>query len=209
MMKITFSQRVMMLLFSSILIISLFSQSLIAYAAAATDIPPELTAMKEELLKKLPTDSLLLCKEGLVPLYDIEIMSFMKWMDAHFKNASSTSSLMNTAITRYAEFKKELKSIFAKVSPVYSGENIQTYDDQFSSYSKCSAITDSYLELAKERLKQHIKANVAQKKTTMMLEKYQNINSKLRELNVKVAEMYSLFLTFKNKLPFFQQSSCL
>lgn len=200
--KITFSQKAMRLLFSSILIISLFSQGLAAYAG--TEIPPELTAMKEDLLKKLPDTTLALCKDGLVPVYDVEIITFMKWIEGHFQNKSSTSSLVNTAIVRYSEFKKSLKSIFAEVSPQYSADQgVQVFDKQFEGYALCAAITESYLELAKEHLKQHIRDNVAKKKTMMFLEKYQKINEKLRDLNIKVAEMYSLFVTFTNKLPFF------
>ncbi len=200
--KITFSQKAMRLLFSSILIISLFSQGLAAYAG--TEIPPELKQMKEELLKKLPDTTLALCKDGLVPVYDVEIITFMKWIEGHFQSKSSTSSLVNTAIVRYSEFKKSLKSIFAEVSPQYSADQgVQVFDEQFEGYKLCAAITESYLELAKEHLKQHIRDNVAKKKTMMFLEKYQKINEKLRDLNIKIAEMYSLFVTFTKKLPFF------
>ncbi|MFH1533655.1 MAG: hypothetical protein ABID64_01880, partial [Nitrospirota bacterium] len=85
-------------------------------------------------------------------------------------------------------------------------QGIQTYDEQYSSYQLCSSITDSYLELAKEHLKKHISGNVAKKKTTILLEKYEKINEKLRDLNIKVAELYSLFATFTNKLPFFTKN---
>lgn len=200
-MKITFSQKVGRLLFSSLIIICLLSQSFVVYAK--TEIPQALKDMKEQSLKALPTDSLLLCKERLVPVYDVELITFMKWIEGHFQNKSSTSSLVNTAIARYAEFKKSLRSTFAGVSPLYSGEDVQVFDAQFSSYELCSSVTDSYLELAKEHMKQHIRDNVAKKKTIMLLEKYEKINEKLRDLNIKVAELYSLFVTFKNKLPFF------
>ncbi len=203
--KITFSQRATRLLFSSLLIISLLSPNLVAIAA--DELPAELTAMKEEALKKLPEDSLLLCKEGLVKVYDVEILIFMKWIEGHFNSKNSTSSLVNTAITKYAEFKQKLKTTFASVSPIYSADQgIQTYDEQYSSYQLCSSITDSYLELAKEHLKKHINGNVAKKKTTMLLEKYEKINEKLRDLNIKIAELYSLFVTFTNKLPFFTKN---
>lgn len=207
MMKITFSRKVMKLLFSSLLIISLFSQSIVAHAT--TELPEELTALKKQLEDTLPSKAMTECKVSLVPIYDVEILSFNTWLDSHFKNASSTSSLVNTAISKYAEFKQKLQKTFALVNPVSSSTDIQVYNDQFSSYALCSAVIDSYLDLAKERMMQHIRSNVSQKKTMMLLEKYQNINTKLRDLNVKIAEMYSLFLTFKNKLPFFQQSNCL
>lgn len=203
--KITFSQRATRLLFSSLLIISLLSPNLVAIAA--DDIPPELTAMKEEALAKLPENSLLLCKEGLVKVYDVEILIFMKWIEEHFNSKSSTSSLANTAISKYAEFKLKLKQTFASISPIYSADQgIQTYDEQYSSYQLCSGITDSYLELAKEHLKKHINGNVAKKKTTILLEKYEKINEKLHDLNIKIAELYSLFVTFTNKLPFFTKN---
>lgn len=203
--KITFSQRATRLLFSSLLIISLLSPNFVAIAA--DDIPPELKAMKEEALVKLPADSLLLCKEGLVKVYDVEILIFMKWIEGHFNSKNSTSSLVNTAISKYAEFKLKLNTTFASISPVYSADQgIATYDEQYSSYQLCASITDSYLELAKKHLKKHINGNVAKKKTAMLLEKYEKINEKLRDLNIKIAELYSLFATFANKLPFFTKN---
>jgi hypothetical protein len=203
--KNTFSRRVMKLLFSSILIISLLSPNLVAFAA--DDFPAELTAVKEAALAKLPEDSMALCKQGLVTVYDIEILEFTKWIEGHFNSKSSTSSLVNTAISKYAEFKQKLNTTFAAVSPKYSADQgIQTYDDQYSSYTLCASITESYLELAKKQLKKHIEGSVAKKKTTMLLEKYEKINEKLRDLNIKVAELYSLFATFSSKLPFFTKN---
>lgn len=203
--KNTFSPRVMKLLFSSLLIISLLSPNLVAFAA--DDFPAELTAMKEAALAKLPTDSIPLCKQGLVTVYDVEIMEFTKWIDGHFNSKSSTSSLVNTAVSKYAEFKQKLETTFAAVSPTYSADQgVQSYDKQFSSYKICASITDSYLELAKKHLKKHIEGSVAKKKTIMLLEKYEKINEKLRDLNIKIAELYSLFVTFTNKLPFFTKN---
>ncbi len=203
--KNTFSPRVMKLLFSSLLIISLLSPNFVAFAA--DDFPAELTAMKEAALAKLPKDSILECKGGLVPIYDIEIMEFSKWIDGHFTSKSSTSSLVATAVSKYAEFKQKLETTFASLSPEYSADQgVQSYDKQFSSYKICSSITDSYLELAKKHLKKHIEGSVAKKKTIMLLEKYEKINEKLRDLNIKIAELYSLFVTFTNKLPFFTKN---
>lgn len=195
----------MKLLFSSLLIVGLMSGNLVAFATV--ELPADIVAMKKAALEKLPTDSINLCKEGLVTVYDTEILEFTKWMEGHFNSTSSTSSLVNTAVSKYAEFKQKLNTTFALVSPkVSADQGIQTYDEQYKSYQLCGSITESYLELAKKRLKEHISGNVAKKKTLMLLEKYEKINEKLRDLNIKVAELYSLFATFSNKLPFFTKN---
>ena len=52
---------------------------------------------------------------------------------------------------------------------------------------------------------EHIRNTSAQKKTTVMIEKYKAINNKLRDLNLAIAQMYGFFGTFKEKLPSFTQ----
>jgi hypothetical protein len=176
-------------------------------AFAQEDIPQELLDLKAQLIEQVPKESLEKCQETLVPLYDIETMTFLMFLDTTFQNKSSTSSLVNIAIARYAEYKKAIRSYYKKLSPEYTvDEGAQVFKDQFNVYSLCGTISDSYLDLAKQHMIEHIKNNVATKKTTMLLEKYQSINDKLRDLNMEIAEMYSFFVTFKNKLPFFVEN---
>jgi hypothetical protein len=170
---------------------------------AAGDFPEDLIKLKEELKAKIPEKALVNCQESIVLVYDIEILQFINFLDGTFKNKSSTSSLTNLAIARYVEYKKTLEEIYSSLTPSYEDQGVQVYKGQFSMYALCSEITDAYLDLAKEHLKQHIRNNASQKKTSMFVEKYQAIGSKLRDLNIEVAEMYSLFAAFKNKLPFF------
>lgn len=185
-------------------------------AYAADDFPQELIDLQASLVKQLPTKALDECKKSLVPIYDIEIMKFFQFVDTTLQNKSSTSSLSNIAIAGYATYKEKLQSIYATLSPEYSEPigavfgteevSVKTYDNQFTSYQQCAVITETYLDVAKQHLKDQLRNNVAKKKTVMLLEKYQSINEKLRDLNMAIAQMYSMFTTFKEKLPFFVEN---
>jgi hypothetical protein len=55
----------------------------------------------------------------------------------------------------------------------------------------------------------HIKTTSSEKKATIMVEKYKSINDQLRSLNFNMAQMYSYFATFKNKLPGYLGNQCI
>ena len=141
------------------------------------------------------------CKNTLVPLYDIEAAAFLIFLDENFKNKSSTSSLVNIAIVRYDEYRNNIENIFDTEIAPYSTESLQS--DELLAHAECVEISAAYIDLMKERMVQHIKTTNYQKKTSILLEKYQSINSKLAELNYAIAQMYAYFVTFKNKLPGF------
>lgn len=181
------------------LILLLQTGILTTYAASSED---EFKEIKATLKEQIGKDPIRLCQQNLVPAYDVELMDFLKFLEANFQNKSSNSSLTNIAISRYAKYKNNIEALFAELRPGVDGE---TYDTENQSYIECSKISEGYISLAKTKMIEHIKNTNAQKKTTVMLEKYQAINKLLRDLNFRVAEMYGYFMTFKEKLPGFLQ----
>lgn len=180
--------------------LSAFAQEDVAQGDFPEPLEEELKKLKLSILKA----SLGECQEKLVPIYDIEIMKFMKFLETNFQNKSSTSSLVNIAIARFSQYKRVLESEFAMLAPKYStSEGVKEYETEFAAYGRCKEITELYTNLAKEHMVRHIKNTSAQKKTTLLLEKFKAINSKLRDLNMEIAEMYSFFMTLRNKLPGF------
>ena len=170
-------------------------------AFAATVSEQELEQIKAQLQ---PVEEIENCVATLGAVYDAKTLDFLTFLESHFTNKSSTSSLTNTAILRYASYKQEIESEFANLRPIASGsENPNTYESEFEAYQRCSEMTDLYLESAKDQMLRHIKANAAVKRTTVMLEKYKGINSKLNDLNFEMASMFAKFMTFNNKLPGF------
>lgn len=156
---------------------------------------------RDDLIKALPTTELGRCSEVLVPLYDIETVEFLQFLDENFKNKSSNSSLTNIAIVRYSKYKKTLNEYYESLNPQATGSLQQGVE--FQTYLKCGGITESYISAGKTKLLEHVKNSSYQKRTTMMVEKYQNIGDRLRELNMSIAEMSAFFGTFENKLPGF------
>ena len=159
---------------------------------------------KDEIKAKMQATSATDCQSTVVKLDDIELFEFLTFLDTHFSNKSSNSSLTNIAIVRFSDFKNALEANMSAMPPA-AGEinDAGEYASQISAYKSCQVITDAYIDLGKQRMITKIKNATAQKKTTIMLEKYQAINKEMRDLNFKIAKMYGYFMAFKNKLPGF------
>jgi len=155
--------------------------------------------IEAELELAVPAAQLSNCAEALVPIYDIETLNFFEFLDSTFKSKNSTDTMVSLAIARYSEYKKKLKDVLETTSPASGG----LQDQEFQSFRKCTEITETYLKMAKQRMISHIKSNSAQKKTTILVEKYQAIDERLRKTNFAIAEMNAFFQTFKNRLPGF------
>lgn len=162
--------------------------------------------IKAEALKVVSESPIAQCQQSLVPAYDIELLEFLQFLDDNFKNKSANSSLTNIAITGYGRYKKAIEAVFAELRPnLVPGSETNLISTEVEGYQSCADITDRYITLAKEKMLEHIKNTSAQKKTTMMVEKYQAINAKLRNMNLAIAQMYGMFMSFKEKLPGFLQ----
>lgn len=141
-----------------------------------------------------------------------ENIKFISFLERNFLNESADTSLMNIAVARYKEYKIALDTRLQELNPDNpnggtSGE-ASLYLEELNSYYDCLEMTENAKTFIKGYMISHIKKNSSQKKTIIMVEKYQAINLKLRDLHFEIARMYALFETFKNKLPFFL-SECL
>ena len=173
---------------------SLLIQTWTAFAAGEDD------KNKAALIKILDSAKMSDCQSALVPIYDIELKQFLEFLDTNFQNKSSNSSLTDIAIARYQDFKENLNNLFGRVNV---NDPNQGYLEAQKAYSLCSDLKTQYFVEAKKMMIDHIKETAAVKTTTIMLEKYQAINSKLRDLNTSISQMYGYFMSFKNMLPGF------
>jgi len=173
---------------------SLLTQSITAFAS------PEDDQLRVQLQKMFDASGMTQCRTALAPLFDLELKQFMEFLDTTFQNKSNNSSLTNLAIARYQGFKENLNQLFSQVSINNSDENIIAAQD---AYALCANVKDEYFTQAKKVLIDHIKKTAAVKSASIMLEKYQAINSKLRDLNTAIVQMYGYFMTFKSVLPGF------
>ncbi len=196
-------KKVLKLVSCGILFVFMFNYTVSA-AISEDSLPPELLALKEAYAAQLSDISFSECKNTLVPIFDIETLEFFNFLDKHFKNKSSTSSLANTAIARYSDYKKKIDGHMDQVALQFSASyDVSLYEAESEALLQCEEIKDSYLRLVKDQMIRHIRSNSVAKKTTMLLEKFEEINEQLRELNMAIARMYSFYMTFKNKLPGF------
>ncbi len=176
------------------MICSLLIQSLTVFASEEDD------QNKAALIKQLDSANMSDCLSVLAPIYDIELKQFLEFLEVNFQNKSSSSSLTNIAIARYQNFKENLNNLFAKVNVNDAG---QEYLAIQAAYATCGEIKNEYFDKAKKVMIDHIKKTTAIKTTTIMLEKYQSINSKLRDMNTSISQMYGYFMSFKSMLPGF------
>jgi hypothetical protein len=174
-----------------------------SYADAETDYLQFKSEIAPLLQKGLADKSTFDCKTTLVNLADLELYHFFVFLDEHFQNKSANSSLTNIAIARYANFKIALDDNMAKLTPGGKDTTVTSFADEISAFEDCKQINDSYIEIGKDKLIEKIKNTSAQKKTTIMVEKYKAINDRLREVNLKISKMYGYFQAFSDKLPGF------
>ncbi len=190
------SKKIKILVF---LLILIFNSSIV-FAEQADD---EYKKIKEELEENIATKPLTECRKALAPAFDIELYQFLQFLETNFQNKSSNSSLTNTAIARYRDYKRNLNRLFAQLSPKSDEE---TYETANANFLLCSKLKNTYFDMAKKSLIDHVKKTGAQKQAIVLLEKYQAINTRLRDLNLEISQMYGYFMTFFNKLPGFLQN---
>lgn len=160
----------------------------------------DLAQTRALLKEKISSEAIKNCSVNLSSAYDLELFDFLQFLETNFQNKSANSSLTNIAIARYSDYKRTLNSLFQELRP----DNINgTSVGETTAYIDCISITDAYVKVGKDKLIEQVKKTAGQKQATVILEKYQAINSKLRDLNLAVAQMYGYFMSFKEKLPGF------
>ncbi|MEK7672246.1 MAG: hypothetical protein AAB373_00020 [Patescibacteria group bacterium] len=184
----------------SFAILYLLNIGLTTIAATDDATKKQVESLSQEVMNRLGSEPIQNCGNNLSSAYDLELFKFLIFLETNFENKSSNSSLANIAIGRYSEYKKSISDLLGRV---VFGNGEASGLDQISAYAECVKLTDAYKQIGKEALVQHIKNNSSQKKTIILTEKYQAINSQLRDLNFEIAEMYGYLMAFKEKLPGF------
>lgn len=169
---------------------------------AENPFPQELLDLQQEIKSTLDKTPLSECREKVSTVYDIELLSFMNFLEENFRNKSSNSSLTNIAIARFIEYRTNIKNTFALMNPAAS-TNTQNYQEELTAYGICQQVTDLYIARAKDLMMDHIRKTSSQKKASLFVEKFKGIDAKMRNYNLEVSQMYGYLTTFKNKLPGF------
>lgn len=150
------------------------------------------------------TDPAPLCPykdEGSDEVKDLEIfiaekqVEFGEFTEELFQKKLATSLLTPIGIEKYNEIKKQIDEKFLLLQTVTS--NIAT--EQFKRQLTCQNIVNLELTNMYRPFEMHIKSTAQVKRTSILIDKYKHINSKLRDLNGVLAETYGYYLTLQKK----------
>lgn len=165
------------------------------YPGSKTTPPPE-DATKEQLQN--------LCQRELTEFLDEELKTYRNFIETNFQNKSSTASLLDNALSRYRELRATAMSKYATYLP-QAGASQLTEGLQPGA---CLALVEKNLKQARRLLETRARTSSAVKKTTALIDKYQQLNNQLRKLNQSFITMKAYLDTFAAKLPCYIKKSC-
>ncbi len=168
------------------------------------ELKEKVSPLIEELSGKVPAIALSDCLTVMDPLFQMETIEFLQFLDTHYSNKASTSSLNDIALMRYVEYKRNIKEHLLGLTPKDEDET-KTYKliEEYEKYKVCEGLGSAYIQIARGKMIEYVRTNVYVKKATMVQESIIPINEEMRELLFSFTKMYSYFLTFKDKLPGF------
>lgn len=168
------------------------------------ELKEQISPLIEELSGKVPEIALSDCLEVMDPLFQMETIEFLQFLDTHYSNKAATSSLNDIALMRYVEYKRNIKEHLLGLTPKDEDET-KTYKliEEYEKYKVCEGLSSAYIQIARGKMIEYVRTNVYVKKATMVQESIIPINEEMRELLFSFTKMYSYFLTFKDKLPGF------
>jgi hypothetical protein len=145
-----------------------------------------------------------ICQAEMQVYADAQLKDFRSFITTNFQNKSSTSSLLEIAINRYKQLRTSLYNKYATYFP-QEGALLLTEGIEPGA---CMEIVDNTLALARRELSTRAMQTATVKKTTAILDKYQQINDKLGALNLTFLKMKGYLDTFSAKLPCYLAKSC-
>lgn len=126
------------------------------------------------------------------------------WVEDHFNNKSSSSSLLDDAFARYGEYRRVLYDRYNQYGPA---QNALQFTEGLEP-GACRALVEDELDNARRILEQKALTTSTVKKTTALISKYQEINGQLRNLYQSFITMKKHLDTFADKLPCYIRRGC-
>lgn len=123
---------------------------------------------------------------------------FLDAMDKHFKNPSSTTSLIPLAAEKYDAYKQMIRAQLDVLESKIGNGSSQT--NTVTVFSKCEKVLDDHLYQISTILRDHIKRNSSAKRSFIMTSEYQRINDKMANLSRQVGQMKGYFQVLDSKL---------
>jgi hypothetical protein len=173
------------------------------------ELKDKISPLMKDLEENVSSKALSNCLEVLGPLYDMATMEFLQFLDTHYSNNSSTSSLNQTAVMKFIDYRRYITDTTLSVNPQakVGGETAKMIRE-LQSFLVCEGLGSAYIEVAKMKMYEYARTNSSVKKASIATEAMAPINEEMRELGFSFAKMYGYFSTFRDKLPGFL-SDCL
>lgn len=146
----------------------------------------------------------IVCQDEFKKFTDERMKEYREWIEKHFQNKSSTSSLLTDGIGKYEELRKTLMD----ESYTYLPQQNALQLTEGLEGPACRKIADDALKEAKRLLESKSRTTSAVKTSTILLNKYQEINDKLSKLAKDFLQMKAYLDTFSAKLPCYIKRSC-
>ncbi|MCC7432880.1 hypothetical protein IT412_05165 [Candidatus Peregrinibacteria bacterium] len=144
------------------------------------------------------------CATDLAAYADPEFENYKTFMENHFKNKSNTASLMDLAMQRYDQFKL---NIMQKYQALVGSQLLLAVNSgagnsaQAEKIVGCESLALDYINNASKILQMRAISTSNIKKTSIFVEKYKQINGKLRVMDQEVMKMVTNMSSFEQKLP--------
>lgn len=139
------------------------------------------------------------CSAGMQKLIAYKQREFATFMNDTFRQPRPTSELIGEAILRLRQYKNDLNAQIAKISP----QDKKEFGASIEEFQKCQSLIDADFKNMTEFVRQHIVETAYAKKTTLLLEKYKEINERLSKLNFTIGQMYAYFGSFAQQIACF------
>ena len=168
---------------------------LLAFAqpdVAPADAPAVVDAAEEEAALEQSV-----CAKQLKGFLAEKRVEFGQFLNTHFRSSKPTSELTAPVIELFRQYRSEAQKKVDGFLPLKGATGAQAATET----KACEQAMKDDFTVMKELIRNHILENAYAKKSTRMLDKYKEINSKLEKLNFTIAQMYGNFAALSQKLP--------
>ncbi len=139
------------------------------------------------------------CTEEMKPFIKEKSAEFRAYLNEHFQNKSTNTSLLDLALKRFDVYKKDLRT---KYESYFPQAGFTLYSETQKKLS-CAKQMNDEIRIMEELLKSYYKQTSNIKTSTAFMTKLQQINKKLDQLSLEVTQMLGKWNSLKSRIPCF------
>ncbi len=150
-----------------------------------------------------------ICLFELQKYADPEFEKYKTFMEENFKNKAATKDLVLIGVKRYEKFREDIKASLAlqitqQLATAAASEASNAA--QYPGIIDCQNKANEYMNEAAKMLQMRAVTTSSIKRASLFVEKYKQINGKLRSLDMDIMRMVSNITAFEQKLPCYLKS---